>query len=415
MMLSLFDVSITGNALKMPRSAFIVSALTTLVCSACTPAGGGQAQSPAPVAKAQTLAPIAPSDPLSAAGWTIQRADAEGIKAIHTKRGAWIELQIIDTRLAETDALSEQDILDSVLDVLGSQFDASCPGLSDAPPRPMAKGSEKSINGRYLCSAMASMQGPFVVAMFASETQSAKINARGLALEYGAKLLSQEPLGVRVSSPVEASPVETDKPITGQGASSLTAAIAQIPANRRPVDVSYVGEWDSVSMSTQYVPWFLLGDGTASPAECLYQSGCDSAPYRKRGNQIELAVEDEVLDGEGDHRPFKPGERVDLSLGNVGGVSFGLAGSQGGQVSSGALEMTKDGRIIVGEDIANNIYGGGFSASASSSGSVSGTYYLDGYLIAIDDGNGNIGVGTILRKYEGRDLYIYLNGELYWE
>jgi hypothetical protein len=394
----------------------LLPALLFLACVACGPSGGGQAQTkvgkaPADPAARGIASASSAADPLARNGWTVQRADAEGLTALHND-GAFIELQLVDLRRAQIDALSSEEVHGSVLSVLTSRYGDVCPGLEDAAPKPIARGTEKTVSGRYVCSAMTNEQDNWIVAMFASELPTAKKDARVLALTYGNKLLAQEPLGLTVSEAIETAPLTSTQTTTAQGAKSFTDAIRRVPNNKRPVGVAYVGGWDSVAMSIQYEPWFLLPDGTASPAECLFASDCERTSWRKTGGGVSLANYAKVLDGEGDLRPFKPGERVSISLGNVGSGNFGTGG---GQVSYGALEMTTDGRIAVSEDIANNIYGNGFSASASSSGAMTGTYHLDGFLMAIDDGAGNIGVGTIIRKYEGRDLFIYLNGELYWE
>ncbi len=165
-------------------------------------------------------------------------------------------------------------------------------------------------------------------------------------------------------------------------------------------------------MSMTFQWRMLLPGGAAVSAECGLQDGdCETARYTKRGNTVSMDVEGDVLFDE-TIRPFSPGTRLGIAVGNVSGGAL----MSTSVLSSGDLQMTRDGRISVGSWAGTSTQGGNFNAHTSNGGAVSGRYYIDGYLLAIlDDATGEITVGTLFEKIEGGDRYYYLNGELFWE
>jgi hypothetical protein len=77
--------------------------------------------------------------------------------------------------------------------------------------------------------------------------------------------------------------------------------------------------------------------------------------------------------------------------------------------------MLATGNIRIGNWTGTSTQGAGFGAYGTNSGSISGEYYLDGYVLAIKDGSGNISFGTIAAKREDNSNYLFVNGEQYWD
>jgi hypothetical protein len=188
-----------------------------------------------------------------------------------------------------------------------------------------------------------------------------------------------------------------------------------------------------------YKPWMLFSNGLATDSACydwdprflaptatsLGNSGkqCDFVKWRKTGAIYQFQDEEEGWEDSEDGAklyPFAPGQRIEVDLENMSGA--GTAPVSGAisvnTIWSGTLRMTKGG--LIQSDWANQtgISGGGFGGSSSGGGSnVSGRYYTDGYLIAVQDAQGGISVGFIAGSNdEGQPRYtfIYLNGDLYW-
>lgn len=230
----------------------------------------------------------------------------------------------------------------------------------------------------------------------------------------------------------------------GDADARLKQAVAAIPAANRPVAAVSHGTSSYSGWPPSYVyrvtARMLFGNGLAStcadwdPGQFaptrgqapFAEDGCDLIPWRKTTGTPQFQSEDgswSSADSAEGLFGFKPGERIDVDFGNVGGIGFDFGGGAGGistsTLSGGTLRMTADGRIAVGDwsttVISGSRVGGG---SSRSSGPRVGRYYLDGHIIAIIDENGDITRGFIaaLAGDGGRRIgHIYLNGRHYWD
>jgi hypothetical protein len=217
----------------------------------------------------------------------------------------------------------------------------------------------------------------------------------------------------------------TPAAISPAGRTALSDAIARIPAAHRPVGMGYLYEWDSVAMSMGYTPYMLFRGNVAIEADCVWnpslppvesarQNDCDVTRWRGTlpGS---VYVGTDSPEESGGFRGFAPGERITVNMSTQSG------GSVGGQftgttsvLSSGELRMNTAGRIAIGSWTGTSTTGNNFGAYGSSGGAINGDYYLEGYVLAIRDASGKITIGTIARKQEGRDSYMFVNGEQYW-
>jgi hypothetical protein len=215
----------------------------------------------------------------------------------------------------------------------------------------------------------------------------------------------------------------------------LKAIIERIPRANRPIDMAYRSEWDSVSMSMSFVPWILFSGDIAMEADCKTWNynftpalstiskaaiGCLYAQWRKVGDAIKFDSDDPVDHG-AENSPsrfagFTAGQRIAISVQQQSGGSVsGGFNSSTSVVSSGELRMSMTGQISVGSWTGVSTQGSNFSAYSNGSRAMRGTYYLDGFLIAIQDEAGRPSLGFIARKTEGRDRFMIVNGDLYWE
>jgi hypothetical protein len=216
---------------------------------------------------------------------------------------------------------------------------------------------------------------------------------------------------------------------------ALKAIIERIPRANRPIDMAYRSEWDSVSMSMSFVPWVLFSGGIAVEADCKTWNynftpalgttskaaiGCPYAQWRKVGDSIKFDSDDPVDHGDANSPSrfagFAPGQRIAISMHRQSGGSVsGGFNSSTSVVSSGELKMSMTGQISVGSWTGVSTQGSNFGAYSNGSRAVRGTYYLDGFLIAIQDEAGRPSLGFIARKTEGRDRFMIVSGDLYWE
>jgi hypothetical protein len=75
------------------------------------------------------------------------------------------------------------------------------------------------------------------------------------------------------------------------------------------------------------------------------------------------------------------------------------------------LTMTPQGKIQVGSWSGATVSGAGFGAyGGSQKQGISGDYYLDGYLIGVQDARGAVSV-TFIWQQDGQ--YVFLNGQQY--
>jgi hypothetical protein len=143
--------------------------------------------------------------------------------------------------------------------------------------------------------------------------------------------------------------------------------------------------------------------------------GCGITRYTLSNGRVKFTGDKDPADL-ADFNGFAPGKSVSINVGNVGGGGASTYGGSISQVSGGELKMTLSGDISSGDWVSNSIQGGNYSGYAgSNTAGVTGKYYLDGYLIAVQDRNGQISIGFIGQKTEGTDIYTFMNGEQYWK
>ncbi len=206
---------------------------------------------------------------------------------------------------------------------------------------------------------------------------------------------------------------------------SLKAAMDAIPRANRPIGMAMKeGEWDSYNMMVEYTAMVLFPGGVAIPATCRNWNpqkppgpnmGCGITRYTLTNGRVTFSGDKEPADLS-DFKGFTAGKSVSINIGNVSGGGASTFGGSISQVSGGELVMTPAGEISSGDWVANSIQGGNYSGYAgSNSKGITGKYYLDGFIIAVQDKVGGISMGFIGEKIEASDRYIYLNGEQFWK
>jgi hypothetical protein len=204
---------------------------------------------------------------------------------------------------------------------------------------------------------------------------------------------------------------------------TLKAAMDAIPDANRPIGMASVeGEWDSYNATITFDNYMLFPGGYAINSECAgwnamkppsAQPKCSTVRYTKLGpNSVRIGGENSDLDL---FQPFRAGEMVNYDYGNIGGGGASTYGGGTSQISGSGLKLTPSGKVTVSNWTGTTVSGSNFTGYSSNRGGISGTYYLDGYMIAIQDQSGTISIGFIAKKDEGRDRYLYLNGELFWK
>jgi hypothetical protein len=220
------------------------------------------------------------------------------------------------------------------------------------------------------------------------------------------------------------SPNLAPSPVTAQpkpaGALSLQAAIDRIPKDRRPIGLVYSeGPWDSYKMQVTFVPHLLFPNGIAISPDCTSwdpakpiakQSamGCSYDRYTLEGRTAYFSGDHESID---DYQGFKKGERLSINFSTVGGLANNGLNAGSNATWGGALTMTPQGKIQVASWSGATVSGAGFGAyGGSQKQGISGDYYLDGYLIGVQDARGAVGV-TFIWQQNGQ--YVFLNGQQY--
>ncbi len=296
-----------------------------------------------------------------------------------------------------------------------------CPGLDSAPSKSTGNGEIRQIasNG-FFCSlyfgrdrsgqfvSVASMEPDdlepdvyaYAQAQFDSMIQSAAITGKAPNVP--------DPKGEPVPPPVK-------------GSASLKAAMEKIPKDRKPIGLVYSeGEWDSYNMMITWNPHLLFPNGIAinpgctdwDPAKPITKDtamGCSYDRYELKGRTAYVSGDSESID---DYQGFKTGERISINYSTVCGLANNGLGTAGASaVWGGELTMTPQGQIRVGSWSGATVSGSNFGAyGGRSSEGIQGEYYLDGYLIGVQDAQGNIGV-TFIWQQDGQ--HIFLNGEQY--
>jgi hypothetical protein len=233
---------------------------------------------------------------------------------------------------------------------------------------------------------------------------------------------------------------------------ALKNAMAAVPKSNRPigyvVQSNYLPGTNGV-MQLLTTKWGVFPNGYATdctgwdPAEidptpqslgtAMKKAGesCDVIRWeKKQGNYVRFIAPDDVLapdDSEVINEGFAPGTRLDVDIGNVrafgsvGYVPDGMVAARG--IAGGSLRMTKAGEIGVGSwstvgFMGSDVIAGGSSVSRAPR---IGRYYLDGYVIAVQDQNGAISRRMIYgfqngpnEKYNPNAWYITIDGTEYY-
>jgi hypothetical protein len=371
----------------------------------------------------------------SATGWRLENSNALGDSIAHSS-GATVKAFAVPSQSDITDEQAARTVARTLKE---------CPGIAAAPARKTANG-----RGTALVVAAGSRQC-VVVTGHGNGKVGMSLGLQNTAEDIGLVKLAEFMLFNRLDAkttgqaggaaavptpPTGQTAMSTNKSGGGKSAStapvpqpaSLKAAINRIPPANRPIDMAYRSEWDSVSMSMSYVPWVLFADNIAVEADCDTWNysytpsratisknaiGCDVATWRKVGGSIKFDDDDPV--DHGGFGRFAPGERINIAMRRQGGGSVGGGFGSTSVISSGDLRMTPAGQIAIGSWSGVTTTGSNFTAYGSGNRGVQGTYYLDGFLMAVQDAAGRISIGFISRRTEGRDTYMIVNGKLYWK
>jgi hypothetical protein len=371
----------------------------------------------------------------SATGWRLQSSNAMGDTIVHGS-GAVVNALAVPT---------QKDISDEQAARTVARTLKECPGIATAPARKTANGRGIALVapvGAGQCVVVTGHgNGKVAMALGLQKTSEDielvklaefmafnRLDARTTGQAGGAPALPAPPTGQTALGTNKSGNTKSGSIVPVPQPASLKAAINRIPPANRPIDMAYRSEWDSVSMSMSYVPWVLFADNIAVEADCDTWNysytpsratisknaiGCDVATWRKVGGSIKFDDDDPV--DHGGFGRFAPGERISIAMRRQGGgsVSGGFASTS--VISSGDLRMTPAGQIAIGSWSGVTTSGSNFTAYGSGNRGVQGTYYLDGFLMAVQDAAGRISIGFISRRTEGRDTYMIVNGKLYWK
>ncbi len=367
----------------------------------------------------------------ASAGWRLESSDANSDTVKHDN-GAQVKViaQSVDKVVDDLD----------VLRLVTLPMNKNCPGIAQRTPEKMSNGRGvfvqiKTSLGQCIVGA-GQGNGKAVMVMGMQSTRedvgimklvefmvANRIDRNSTAQSLSSTLPAQVP---QATGQAKAEGSEQQGAVAAPNATDLKSLIAAIPEANRPIGMAFRSEWDSVAMSMSYVPWVLFANNVAVEADCARWNpsvspnvsnltkiapGCSVVRYVKRGDQIVFDKDDSISTG--GFYGFKPGERITVAMGRRGGGSVGGAATTR-VISSGQLRMNADGRIEVGAWTGATTTGSNFGAYSGSKSAVNGQYYLDGFLVAIQDQRGQTSIGFIAGKIEGRDRFMFLNGKQYW-
>ena len=160
--------------------------------------------------------------------------------------------------------------------------------------------------------------------------------------------------------------------------------------------------------STDYAEWNLLTqqatpDNIGQIEDCeLIESKQVDAESSKKSDSI---------------RGFSSGATIALRFGRNSGSGVTFGDDFGSQLSRGVVEMSKDGRIEIGEVNAAVIAAGGNGVGGGNRRSVKGRYYLNGYTITIETDDGELFhtfIGVSSDSDSNEDDHLFLAGKHYW-
>ncbi len=321
---------------------------------------------------------------------------------------------------------------------------SQCRGLDSQPPQNILGGEAYIVqtqSSAFTCQMVIRKLGDNVHAVM-SFSEIGFVDTQGAASRYLQRWLGMSSSTAKQAASAQGTSIQgasTMGPMPADIEAKLKKAVAEVPAANRPVT--------AVSKATQGfsgwppMPTYTVGarllfangiatdcsdwdPGRYAPTQASVGTleSCDVMAWRRQDGAVQLQSSDGSWSGsdiaEGIF-PFKLGERLDIAFGNISatGFNFGPGSIATSQISGSDLRMTIDGQIAGGNWSTTNISGANVTGySANEDKPNIGYYYIDGYVIAIMDADGNIrrgfigGVGGDKGKRIG---HIYLNGTQY--
>ena len=374
-----------------------------------------------PIAFLLTFATIANAQPPE--NWTVETRN-DGSK-VYTDPKSQTQIAVQDAAAENT--MNARSFLAEFASRFSSPSNPVCEGLDSST---ILQNGEvffvQTVNDFATCSISAVDEENGVRVALAIEPQGANVGS----VDIARSLLVAGENSIAESTAPKNDGRQTE---TVLGVEELKTALDAVPAARRPIAVvsrsstSFLGGIPVPSFSQ----WMVFDNGygtdcyswnplTTAPTPEALPSKCDVARWRKVGELYQFQDEDGMWEEPEDYGvllSFEPGERIGVDLVSKSGAGGEAVGNVAvSSLSSGSLKMTETGEIQVENStsvvISGSNVGGGSSKSKTP---LMGRYYLDGYLIAIADADGNVSRGFIAGDREESGFYIYLNGDLYWE
>lgn len=251
----------------------------------------------------------------------------------------------------------------------------------------------------------------------------------------GADALQAERLGLGLSGarakPVLSRPGESRGLAIGDDA--VRAVMAAVPQSNRPIGVVLQSKlrFNGSEMVLHFDPWVLLPNGfsTSCPewdprrtpvTRADFAAGgldCEVRPWRKAGAGFQVQDSDgdwgQILESSPVYRSAAA-KRVDYALVSTSSfstVGLGFYGMEGLlAINADALQLRGDGTFVLGQ--SSTVWQKA-DAQNRREADIAGRYYIDGYLIAMADENGNTSVQPFFDVTEGGEPLVYLGPRLY--
>lgn len=303
-----------------------------------------------------------------------------------------------------------------------------CPGLGQSVLTQSGSISVLQSKGTLSCRLIAAMGQDGAVAVLRISMPASKTDADIFA---GKLLLAKIGAAIK-SKPDSASPSPPVSSVTAQG----TDVFRMVPVSARPIAMIQRPRYQyggvvpvfKVTGFALFANGFALDGcdafdprrGPPTPALATRENDCTVLAWRRAGSSYILIDEDgKPEDPQEPILPFRKGERVDIDHRTSSGFSSGPVAVEG-MVSvnasfSNELRLWPDGtigtRATSGVTVSDNGIGGG---GGRDTGLSMARYDLDGFLMAVTDANGTR-FRLIGKKFEGSDLFIHLDGRLFWK
>jgi hypothetical protein len=284
------------------------------------------------------------------------------------------------------------------------------------------KGARETLlrNSSVKCRAVIGHNSGTNVMILSYQTLSSKVNESSL-FEKFARVFESNNTASQTSSaqPVSGASKSNSPQSSNANASKLSilkSVIDSIPMSKRPSGMTFRYEWDSFEKTMAYKAYPLFSNGLAISGDCsewnpwgaTLTEGCNLVYWKKVGSKITFRDED----GQDDpidmstFTGYKPGETIKF----VDQTDLGFKEYAPGCLPGGTLLMGSKNEfwmdVWTGPAVRNKRV-----SKYPYNCSPLGVYYLDGFLIAMMDQFGNIGVGTIGQKIENGITYLYVNGD----